>query len=375
MVETGLIKLPFLMKTICFYISDYGNGHATRSIALIRKILSRYPDSCIIVKSESPFDLLSKSLQDPRISVIWHRNDISLPHIHATDAVDVDKTRILLGEWQESWPDYIAEEVRFCKEHGVDLIISDIAPQPFLVADDLGIPSVGISNFSWDTIYQHLVPEMAGFIKRLSYAYSHATLACVLPFHVSMPAFRKTVPVGLLSRDITVPRDLMREQQGVNKDDTLVFFNPRCQVDQLGLDFFKTISHESVRIVVPSAFAVRHSQIIALPAHETESQNWIAMCDLVVTRCGYSTVSEAVQAKVPLVVWQRPGFIEDAAIVADIQRLGVGRSYEYDQIRSLDWIAELLEFSRYKQHYVHIDPNYTNSGSEDILSCLQEFIA
>ena len=31
--------------------------------------------------------------------------------------------------------------------------------------------------------------------------------------------------------------------------------------------------------------------------------------------------------------------------------------------------------SRYKQHYVHIDPNYSNSRSEDILSCLQEFIA
>jgi len=125
---------------------------------------------------------------------------------------------------------------------------------------------------------------------------------------------------------------------------------------------------------MPSAFATRHFRITVLPAHETESQNWIAMCDLVVTRCGYSTVSEAVQAKVPLVVWERPGFIEDHAIVADIRRLGVGRSCDYQQIRSLDWIAELPELSRYKQHYVHIAPNYINSGSKGILSCLQEFI-
>ena len=363
------------MKKICFYISDYGYGHATRSVALIRKILSRYPDSRIFVKSEGPFDLLLKSLQDPRISVIRCLNDISVPLLHPTEAVDVDKTRILLMEWQESWSDYIAGEVRFCKGQGVDLIISDIAPQPFLVADVLGIPSVGISNFSWDTIYQHLVPEMRGFLDNMRSAYSRATLACVLPFHVSMNTFRKTVPVHLLSRDITISRDLMREQLGLIEDDIVVFFNPRCPVDQLGPDFFKSISQESIRIVVPSAFATRHSRIIALPSNETESQNWIAMCDLVVTRCGYSTVSEAIQAKVPLVVWQRPGFIEDTAIVADIQRLGVGSSYEYDQIRSLDWIAELSEFPCYKQHYVHIEPNYTNSGSEDILSCLQEFIA
>jgi len=362
------------MKTICFYISDYGYGHASRSIALIRKILFSYPDCRIIVKSEGPFDLLLKSLQDPRISVIRYRNDITIPLL-STEAVDVEKTQVLLTEWQEAWPDYIAGEVRFCKEQGVVLILSDIAPQPFLVAEELGIPSVGISNFSWDTIYQHLVPDMTGFIDNVRSAYSCATLACVLPFHLPMDAFRKTVPVSLLSREITVPRYLMREQLGLNEDDTVVFFNPRCPVDNLGPDFLKSISHKSVRIVMPSAFAAPHSQIIALPAHETESQNWIAMCDLVVTRCGYSTVSEAVHAKVPLVVWERPDFIEDTAIVADIQRLGVGRSYDYPQIRSLDWVAELPELSHYKQHYVHITPNYSNSGSKDILSCLKEYIA
>ena len=362
------------MKTICFYVSDYGYGHATRSIALIRKILSHYPHLRIIVKSDGPFDLLSQSLQDPRISVIRYRNDISIPLLRSTETVDVDTTCILLTEWQESWSETIIGEIRFCKEQNVDLILSDIAPQPFLVADDLGIPSVGISNFSWDSIYQHLVPEMTGLIDNVRSAYSYATLACVLPFHLPMPAFRKTVPVSLLSRDITIPRNLMRERLGLHDDETVFFFNPRCPVDKLDPDLYKTLSQESIRIIMPSAFAPRHSPIIALPADDTESQNWIAMCDCVVTRCGYSTVSEAVQANVPLIVWERPGFIEDNAIITEIQRLGVGRSYDYQQIRSFDWIAELPELSRYKQHYVSIAPKYINSGSKDILSCLQEFM-
>jgi hypothetical protein len=277
-------------------------------------------------------------------------------------------------EWQESWSKSIAEEVRFCKKHGVDLILSDIAPQPFLVADVLGIPSVGISNFSWDTIYQNIIPEMTEFIDLMRYAYSCATLACVLPFNLPMNAFRKTVPVSLLSRDITVPQYIMREQLGLNEDDPIVFFNPRCPVNQMGPDFYKKLSQESIRLVIPSAFAPQHPQIIPLPTHETESQNWIAMCDLVVTRCGYSTVSEAIQAKVPLIVWKRPGFIEDDAIIEDIQNLGVGRSQDYHQICSLDWVAELPELQRYKQHYVHIAQNYINNGSKDILSCLQEYI-
>ncbi|MEI7857821.1 MAG: hypothetical protein WCH85_10000 [Methanomicrobiales archaeon] len=362
------------MRTICFYISDYGYGHATRSIALIRKILSHYPDCRIIVKSEGPFDLLSKSLQDPRISVIRSRNDITIPLL-STGAVDGEKTRILLTEWQESWSDYVAREVQFCKELGVDLILSDIAPQPFLVAEDLGIPSVAISNFSWDTIYQHIVPAMTEFIDDIRSAYSCATLACVLPFQLPMNAFRKTVTVSLLSREVTVPRNLMREQRGLDEDDIVVFFNPRCRVDPPGPEIYKKLSEEKIRLIMPSASAARHPQIISIPSSETESQNWIGMCDLVVTRCGYSTVSEAVKAKVPLVVWERPGFIEDTAIAADIERLGVGRSQDYNEIRSLDWIAELPGLSRYKQHYVQIAPNYSNSGSNDILSCLKEYIA
>ena len=272
-------------------------------------------------------------------------------------------------EWQGSWSDSATEEVRFCKEQDVDLIISDIAPQPFLVADDLDIPSAGISNFSWDTIYQHIIPDMTGFIRTLQLAYSRATLACVLPFHLPMNAFRKTVPVSLQPRDIS-----MREHLGLNEEDTLVFFNPRYPVDQLGQDFSGKLSQDSIKIVMPFAFASRYSQIIPLPSQETESQNWIAMCDLVVTRCGYSTISEAVQANVPLVVWERPDFIEDTAIAAEIENLGIGKSYNYQQIRSLDWIPELPELSCYKQHYVQINLNYINSGSEDILSCLQEFL-
>jgi hypothetical protein len=196
-------------------------------------------------------------------------------------------------------------------------------------------------------------------------------------FHFIYPWIlsEKKVHVSLLSRDIAVPMYLMRDQQGLYEEDTIVFFNSHCLIDSLGTDVSKRLSRESVQLIMPSAFALRHSQILPLPAHETESQNWIKMCDCVVTRCGYSTVSEAVLANVPLVFRERPDFIEDETITSHIRRIGVGKSYVYEQIRSLDWIAEFPELPRYKQHYVYIDPNYTNSGSKDSLSCLQEFIA
>jgi uncharacterized protein (TIGR00661 family) len=364
------------MPTFCFYVSDYGSGHATRSIALIRRILSRIPDSHIVVKSDGPYDLLAGSLHDPRVSVIRCRNDITVPLHPATEMVDSNRTCDLVHAWIESWNSYITHELQFCKDHSVDLILSDIAPQPFLVASDLGIPSIAVSNFSWDSIFSPFFPDGSEDIRCIRSAYTRATRACILPFNIPMDAFPRKTHVNLLAREITTPRDAMREQLGLSKDDTVVFFNPRTAFDYRDTqDLLDRVPRHSVKVIMPSGYPAVRDRIFPLPADESESQNRIGMCDLVVTRCGYSTVSEAVQAKVPLIVWERPGFVEDGGIVSAIRHLGIGTSLEYKQIRSLDWIAELPEIQQYKQHYEGIDPIYLNNGSEDILTHLQECIA
>jgi UDP-N-acetylglucosamine:LPS N-acetylglucosamine transferase len=190
-----------------------------------------------------------------------------------------------------------------------------------------------------------------------------------------MDAFRNVVPVSLLARDATVSRENMRERLGITSKETVVFFNPRCPPDQVYPELVSRAEKEHVTVIVPSGYPAGHAGIIPIPPDETESQNWIGMCDCVVTRCGYSTVSEAVQARIPLMVWERPGFIEDRSIASAIRHSGIGTSLEYRQIRSFDWIAELDRIPRYKQHYERIDPKYVNNGSNDILAHLQEYLA
>jgi len=48
------------MKTISFYISDYGYGHVSRSIALIRDIVNSNKDINIIVKISGQFEFTKK---------------------------------------------------------------------------------------------------------------------------------------------------------------------------------------------------------------------------------------------------------------------------------------------------------------------------
>ncbi len=115
---------------ICLYLSDYGYGHATRMVALIRALLRVAPHLSLIVKAHTTFDLLRASLPYPNVAVVRRRNDFGILN-HADSPVCPDRagTATALEKWMDGWDEYVAEEVNFCRAHGVRLISSDVPPQ------------------------------------------------------------------------------------------------------------------------------------------------------------------------------------------------------------------------------------------------------
>ncbi len=361
------------MVTFCYYISDYGYGHATRSIALIRALINRVPDSHIIVKSDLPFPLLHRSLQHPRITVIRCRNDIDFVVHSDAPVINREQTFRNVMSWMNSWDSYMGRELQFCRENRVDVIISDIVPQSFLVAEELGIPGIAVSNFSWDTILEHLYADYDP-IEQVKSAYRSASLALVLPFHTGMDVFPRRQEVGLLAREQQFSRLQMRLRLGIPDSTALIFLggggnHPLHQVHNL-LSGVPT----GIRFVVPTGSLSTSSQVIQIPPDETESQNWIGMCDLVVTKCGYSTVSEAVQAQIPLMVWKREGFIEDHIIAGTLEKEGLGVTINYADINSGSWQTSLSEIRKKTERFDMPYPQYKNSTSS-IAGVILEFIA
>ncbi len=98
------------------------------------------------------------------------------------------------------------------------------------------------------------------------------------------------------------------------------------------------------------------------------------MCDCVVAKCGYSTVSEAVQARVPLLVWKRDGFIEDEAIASRIERLGIGQTVN----SALDGIDRCRDghesVQAFKENYDTLKGQYSRDGIPAVLRVVGEMI-
>lgn len=359
------------ITNICFYISDYGYGHASRDIAIIRKILDEFNDVKIYVKTDGPFNFVQQSLPQKNVEVIQTKNDVGVVFTANSVSVDREKTREVLDEWLASWDGYIQSERRFCETHKINLILSDITPQPFTVADELDIPAIALSNFTWHYIFYNLFGAIPA-TERIKEAYQHVDMALALPFNEEMNIFKTKKEISLVSREITVVKQDMRRRCGIAEDEFLVYVGVGKSFDPSFLRGMKPIEAPDVKLLASSNTKLPFDNVVRIPTSESETQNYIAMCDLVVSKTGYGTVSEAVRAKVPMFLLKRDGFKEDELIGTKVEELGIGRFISENSFLDGAWVNELNHLDPYTKGFNNLNDRVKNDGIPEIVETVKE---
>lgn len=354
---------------IRYYISDHGYGHASRSIALIR-ILQRELGAIISIRTHTSADFISQSLFECQVDK--RKNDVGPFMDPFTSSVDTTKTGEQLKTWLQSWDSFVQEETKYCLEHTIDLIISDITPQAFLVAEICGIPSVGVSNFSWDLIYSELFGDTRE-VKMIRDAYSSADTALVLPLHEPMSVFKKQHLVPLLTRPITSPRNEMRAYHHIKPDDIVVYVGSGLSVNMIP-DCLDQLVKSGYKVLLSGNFNYKTDGIIHIPSTVTETQNYIGMCDLVVTKSAYSTVSEAIQGKIPLLMYHRDGIAEDPYIIDPVVSAKIGKATTWSNINSGDWIADIPSLVSLKNHYDTCSDMFMRDGVKECIDYIRSLL-
>jgi uncharacterized protein (TIGR00661 family) len=361
------------MVRICYYISDYGYGHASRSIAIIRRILNSFENSKIFIKTGYPFEFVNRSLPCNNVETIRTENDVGVVFKKHDVVVDKKKTEKSVSEWLNRWEDYVKREKKFCDTNKIDLILSDITPQSFIVSDELGIPGIAISNFTWYYIFSNLFGENEKS-RRIKEAYMLADATLVLPFNEEMEYMKKKGGISLVSREVTQNRSDLRKMHGVSDDDFLVFIGVGRSFDKNFLNNMKNVTHANLRILVSPHIELPFRNIIKIPPNVTETQNYIAACDMVVSKAGYGVVSEAVRGKVPLIVFKREGFKEDELMQNEIERNGIGRVISKETFLNGEWIDELENLDKYKNGLYKLGRRLTSDGTTEIVKFIESLM-
>jgi hypothetical protein len=159
---------------IAYYITGHGLGHATRSLELISSlILSNKYNVHVVSHVKSDFFL--RCLSETGITPI-DSDDGTIRFSHADRVLDTGalQTDVFavdpLGSLQQYYDQIhlnremlLSVEVAWLKEKKISLVLVDATPLGCAVGKAAGgVPSVLVSNFSWDYCYKEMLRTLSG---------------------------------------------------------------------------------------------------------------------------------------------------------------------------------------------------------------------
>jgi len=362
------------MKTLAYYISDYGFGHAARSVALIRQLLKMKKDVRVIICHSFALHFLRESLKGEK-RVMFRTLETDIGYMLQTDSIepDVEKLTRQYEKYIKKWNFLIEQERIFLQENNVDFVISDISAVPFEAAYMLGIPSLGISNFTWYTAYQGLIAD--SLLEPLKKAYEKMTYFFSLAGSKEPDwGMRETTHFGFFARNVD-ENEVHRIRKLVNpaSDQFIVFFGLGMKIDIEQLEHLPIWDSPNCTFIVSSNVQVQRPNVFSIPKDYTESHNYIASADLVISKPGWGIVSEAVCAGKPLYIIEREQMKEDEHTISFLKE----KRYMCETINSETLFEFIIDEQVVKQMKRHIDhegifTNQSDSVAKEILRRLND---
>ncbi|WP_214807101.1 hypothetical protein [Exiguobacterium sp. s102] len=326
---------------IAYYISDYGYGHATRSVAIIRELLKNNKNLNIIICHSFAQRFLKESLKDSR--VIFRTLETDVGYILSPHTLELDHLKI-----QEMYEEYlinrkrkIKDESYFLTEQNIDYVISDIYPTAIEAAYDLNIPSIGISNFLWSDVYKNIISNSK--LKIMRDAYAKMTHYLRLEGQINSNDYLEKH--DFFSREIDHSEvEKIKFHLKVTSSDTVVFYGLGMKVDHSNqFDNNSPLwSTEGCKFIVSSHVDINHPNVFRIPYDYTETQNYIAASDFTITKPGWSTISEALNGSSRLMLLNRNSFLEDQSTIKVLKNSNYCNVYSVKELSKLQFDQKLI---------------------------------
>ncbi|KSU82084.1 Glycosyl transferase family 1 [Fictibacillus enclensis] len=340
------------MKTIAYYISEYGFGHATRSIVLMREMLKVDAELRIVVCTSFSLGLIRDSLEEFGERVVYHKIVTDVGYILREDSLQLDKDALNIAcqEYLIKCGDLVKQEIEYLSPLNVECILSDIAPIAFEIGDKMNIPTVGISNFTWWSAYEGVIDsslnnEFKSMYEKMDHFIQLA--GC------KEPGFgrKSNEQFGFFCREAD-EREVQRLRNDLNPSGPKrIVFIPIGMKIELNMADWSLWNNENCVFVVSSHIDIEHPNVVKVPADYTEVQNYVAAADLVISKAGWGTVGEAVVHQKALLIIEREEMNEDRNTIEYLTEHAVCQLVSWEQLRGLQ--ISNVQQSPYKVDFIN----------------------
>jgi len=340
------------LSSVFFYISGHGFGHASRQIEIINALGAASPSTRIVVRTSAPAWLFTRTART-LFEFIQGACDTGVVQL---DSLRLDERATIQSatDFYRTLPQRAEEEAVLLRTYDAAFVISDAPPLGCSAAAAAGIPSVVVSNFTWDWIYEyypeHLVdaPQLLPVIRD---AYRRAGAAWRLPMHGGFGPFDQILDVPFVARHARHDRAEVRKVLGLPAETMLVLssfggygvndFDPASLdcLDRYAVVFTERAAGSEDPALHGAAGSHQHRAGSSDPAAVDPTQtgmfvipegllygsglryeDLVAAVDVVVTKPGYGIIAECVANRTAMLYTSRGRFVEYDVLVKEMPR-------------------------------------------------------
>jgi hypothetical protein len=325
---------------IVYYVTSHGYGHAVRTATICNAFSgdvrltfrTALPERFFQEEVRREFDYAPAEFDCGCI-----QND-SL-------TTDVEKTLSRYKQLTLENEKRLDTEVTWCRERGVDVIVSDIPPFVFEVAAAAGIPSVAVTNFTWLDVYTCYKKDIDFNLDKMRRQYGLANLLLALAPALPMTYFRKRLDSAPVGRSGRSRRKEIALRNG---------FDPSRRIALIYFGHFGLNNIEWQRLerygdweflgVFPLPNAPRNYHVIAKT--DFPYQDVLASADMMIAKIGYCVTSECMLHGTPLLYIPRDDFAESPCLEKGIAQWGGGYRITAQDFQKLELGSILKHIAR-----------------------------
>jgi L-arabinokinase len=318
---------------IAFYISGHGFGHASRQIEIINAFGRRRPGTAILLRTPVARWLLDRTITVPFV-VDDRPCDTGVVQIDSLH-LDAAATIARADAFHRTLAARADEEAALLREHGVRFVVADAPALGCAAAARAGVPSVVVSNFTWDWIYaeyREYLDSAPALIPAIQAAYRLADAAWRLPMHGGFEAFESIVDVSFVARHATHAAAETRARLGLPAGRKLV-------LPSFGGYGVENIDMGSLDL--GPAWQVVGLGDGAIYDAGLRYEDLVRAVDVVLTKPGYGIISECVANDTALVYTSRGRFAEYPVLVREMPRYLRCAFIDNDALLAGRWRAAL----------------------------------
>lgn len=334
-------KVKLQKKHILVAVTGHGFGHASRILQVINRLVDR--DPMIQFSIVTPVaEWFLKSACKTSFELLPLRLDIGVVQ---SDAMDIQPENTL-----KTYSEFILNRNRIfetleqhLKEKIVDAVLFDIPPMGAEIGGWLGVPTFGVTNFSWDWIYEEYIemfPMYHWILEEIKEQYQRTTILYELPYSGDLSSFPLRESISWICRKAKMePKDVRKRLNlDTEKPIALVTFGGIGATVKLPIG--KWTKEIQFLVTAPLNQLVGEGVVLennTLHQLEITFPDLIQMANFVVSKPGYGIVSECIAHQTPLLYLERKHFREYQMLLEAMKKHLKSQLLTQEELESGDW--------------------------------------